>query len=385
MKFGLLINRGASNLGDDIQSYAESLFLPKIDYLVDREFISDFKPKKEDEIVATIMGAWWTRHKWHFPPPKNIYPLWISMHLTNFGPEHIGTPVYDEFLQGIGAKHMKAYGPVGTRDMATLKAFEKLDIPAYFSGCVTLTLPKQKVKKQEKDYILLVDLDKRVEKKLRQQLKGKDIEIKKISNQRESRRTPEQMDDWEFREKETIELLEMYQNAKCVVTRRLHVALPCLAMEVPVLCVHYPKNIRFGPYNEWLHMVKPEDFLKDKYDYDFLNPKPNKKDYLEYRKKLTKQMKDFVAMAKKDNRPIDKVAKTTYTDEEVYRWQYDLMKFALNKWLPASIKMSKELIKHKRENPEKIQKRLYPEQNGSLYLKARRLTGRILRKLGLRS
>ena len=387
MKYGLLINRGARNLGDDIQSYAESLFLPKIDYLVDREFISEFKPKRKDEVVATIMGAWWTRHKWNFPPPKNIYPLWISIHLTNFPPEHIGVPIYDELFHGVGGENLKAYGPVGTRDMATLDVLQKLDIPSYFSGCVTITLPKQKKKKLDKEYILFVDLDPRVEKKLRQQLKGADIEIKKISNDRPTRRTAEEMDDWEFRKKETIELLELYQNAKCVVTRRLHVALPCLAMEVPVLCVHYPKNARFSPYNEWLNMVSPEDFLKGKYDFDFLNPKPNKKDYLPYRKKLIKQMTEFVEMAGKDKRPLEEVVKTTYTDEDVYRWQYDLMKMALNRWLPVSMKMSKQLIKHKRENPAAIQDRLNGKKSTaavSPYIKARRIAGKTLRKVGLK-
>lgn len=383
MKYGLLINRGALNLGDDIQSYAESLFLPKIDYLVDRENISDFKPKRKDEAVAVIMGAWWTRHKWHFPPARNIIPLWISMHLTDYPPEHIGTPIYDELFTGVGGEYMKAYGPVGTRDIATLDAMKNLKIPAYFSGCVTLTLPKQKKKKLKRDYVLLVDLDPRVEAKIRRDLAGSDVDIKKVSNNRSSRRTKEQMDDWKFREKETVELLELYQNARCVVTRRLHVSLPCLAMEVPVLCVHYPKNIRFSPYNEWLHMVSPEDFLKGKYDYDFLNPKPNKTDYLETREKLTQQMKEFVEQSGKDTRPLDQIVRTTYTDEQVIRWQYDLMKFALNKWLPSSIKMSKEIMKLKAERKSLLDQLGKREQ--TVYIRARRLAGKTLRKLGLKS
>lgn len=383
MKYGLLINRGALNLGDDIQSYAESIFLPKIDYMVDRENISDFTPDHKDEVVATIMGAWWTRHKWHFPPSKNIYPLMTSMHLTDYPPEHIGTPIYDELFMGVGGDYMKAYGPVGTRDMATLDALKNLEIPSYFSGCVTLTLPKQKKIKLKKDYVLLVDLDPRVEAKVRKELAGADIEIKKISNNRSKRRTAEQMDDWKFREKETVELLEVYQNARCVITRRLHVALPCLAMEVPVLCVHNPKNIRFSPYNEWLHMVSPNDFLKNKYDYDFLKPKENKKDYLVVRKKLTKQMKDFVAEAGKDKRPLEKVIKTTYTDQEVYEWQYDLMKFTLNKWLPASIRMSKQIIELKAEQ-KKLLAELGRRDKASLYLKSRTVAGKTLRKLGVK-
>ena len=382
MKYGLLVNRGALNLGDDIQSYAESLFLPRIDYLVDREHISDFKPKRKDEAVSVIMGAWWTRHKWHFPPPRNVYPLLISMHLTDYPPERTGSPIFDELFAGVGGEYMKAYGPVGTRDMATLDVMKNLNIPSYFSGCVTLTLPKQKVKKLKKEYILFVDLDPRVEKKIRKQLSGTGIEFKKVSNIRSSRRTADEMDSWDFRKKETVELLELYQNAKCVVTRRLHVALPCLAMEVPVLCVHYPKNIRFSPYNNWLHMVSPEDFLKGKYDYDFLNPKPNKTEHIEIRDKLTKQMTEFVKAAGEDKRPLDQIVKTTYSDQDVLVWQHGLMKAALNKWLPASIKMSKQLIKLKEERKTLLSQ--VGKREETLYLKSRRYAGKTLRKLGLR-
>lgn len=382
MKYGLLVNRGALNLGDDIQSYAESLFLPKIDYMVDREHISDFKPRNKNEAVAVIMGAWWTRHKWHFPPPRNVIPLLISMHLTDYTPEHTGSPIFDELFTGVGGEYMKAYGPVGTRDMATLDVMKNLNIPSYFSGCVTLTLPKQKIKKSKKEYILFVDLDPRVEAKIRKQLAGEDIEFKKVSNIRSKRRTAEEMDSWDFRKKETVELLELYQNAKCVITRRLHVALPCLAMEVPVLCVHFPKNIRFSPYNDWLHMVSPEDFLKGKYDYDFMSPKPNKTTYLKTREKLAKQMTEFVKEAGADKRPLNQVVKTTYSDEDVYRWQYDLMKNTLNKWLPASIKMSKQLIKLKAERKDLLKQ--LGKREETVYVKSRKFAGKTLRKLGLR-
>ena len=73
MKYGVLVNKGTKNLGDDIQSYAESLFYPHVDYMVDRETIDKFKPDKE-EPVGVIMGAWYMWNKWNWPPSKYIVP-----------------------------------------------------------------------------------------------------------------------------------------------------------------------------------------------------------------------------------------------------------------------------------------------------------------------
>lgn len=36
-KYGLIVFKNTDNIGDDIQSYAQSQFLPHIDYVIDRE------------------------------------------------------------------------------------------------------------------------------------------------------------------------------------------------------------------------------------------------------------------------------------------------------------------------------------------------------------
>lgn len=48
MKYGLLYYKDTDNIGDDIQSYATSQFLPRIDYLIDREKIELFTPSKKE-------------------------------------------------------------------------------------------------------------------------------------------------------------------------------------------------------------------------------------------------------------------------------------------------------------------------------------------------
>ena len=43
MKYGLLWYKKTKNIGDDIQTYASEQFIPKTNYMIDRESISDFK------------------------------------------------------------------------------------------------------------------------------------------------------------------------------------------------------------------------------------------------------------------------------------------------------------------------------------------------------
>lgn len=355
MKYGVLVNKGNKNIGDDIQAYASSLFLPSVDYMVDRETIDTFVSDNE-EPVAVIMSAWWMRKKWNWPPSKYIYPKLISMHLTNFSVDTKASPIYDEFLIGLGGGYLNAYGPVGARDMHTLEALKNIDIESYFSGCVTLTLPKQKIAKPAKEYICLVDLDPKVEAKILKGLESFDIDVKIIKHNLAKNRKNETA-IWEYRKKEVIELLTVYQNAKCVITRRLHVALPCLAMEVPVFCIFFKTNIRFSPYKTWLHMVSPDEFLRGEYDYDFMNPKPNLPTYKKTREALIKELNSFVKETKNITKPIDKIKKTTYTEAEKKEWQYNLMKNTLNKWMPQSIKLCEAINELKKENA-KLKKKI---------------------------
>lgn len=58
MKYGVLYRKTTRNIGDDVQSYAEKCFLPRVDYMVDIEDLEGFK-SEDDEPVATIMSAWY--------------------------------------------------------------------------------------------------------------------------------------------------------------------------------------------------------------------------------------------------------------------------------------------------------------------------------------
>ena len=154
IKYGLLVNEKNENLGDDIQSYAEAQFLPRVDVMVDREKLNTFKYGDGTDPVALIMGAWFMWKKWNWPPAKQLVPLNVGYHHFDrekdiFESKSYAIPIYREHYKSVGGDWFKSYGKVGCRDNHTCKVLDEAGIPNYFSGCVTLTLPKQKETKDK--------------------------------------------------------------------------------------------------------------------------------------------------------------------------------------------------------------------------------------------
>lgn len=334
MKYGIVMHTETANLGDDVQTYAAAKLLPQVDYVIDREHLDSFE-SKDGENVAVIMAAWWFWQKWNWPPAPCIVPLLTSMHINNYDIYNRGTPIKDRWVSGPGREYLEAYGPVGVRDESSLEFFKEHGIDSYFSGCITLTLPKQKVTEDAGEYVCIVDLNDTLKSKAMELLKNTGLRVVEISHRCHYRGKEWTLED---RMKKVEETLTLYQNARCVITRRLHVSLPCLAMEVPVLSVvdlSEPGNYtRWLPYSGWLNYVSNKDFKKGKFEYDFVNPPENPNIYKPYREKLIKQVNDFVESTKEYD-GLD-WRKTTYSPQEVLIWQNKLMKETLEQWLHDS-------------------------------------------------
>ena len=331
MKYGILYRKTTKNIGDDIQSYAQLQWLPQLDYLVDIEELDAFK-SDNDEPVATIMSSWYMWQKWNWPPSKDIYPLWIGFHYNDIQRGRPrGMPSKWEYVDnGPGHEYLKKYEPIGCRDYYTQARMDELGIKNYFSGCVTLTLKKRKIVKPEKEYIVVVGVAKPVEKAIIKQMKGTGIEVKVIPPTR-----PEPSTDipWAERQAQVEEMLDLYQNAKCVVTFRLHCSLPSLALGTPVLLVRKGFNsVRFKPYADWLHHAYDEDVIEGKYREWFLNPPPNPDDYLETRYALEKTLTEFIEQAKNETRKASELDRLKVDPDELMKWQNARMKETLHSY-----------------------------------------------------
>ena len=285
MKYGLMYYKATDNLGDDIQTYASMKYLPHIDYYIDREDLSCFVPEKK-EYVSMIMNGWFIHNKLAWPPSPYINPFLISMHFKVLENTDIG----DMYLKGYGGNFLRQYGPVGARDTATKNRLEKNEIDSFFSGCMTLTIKKFcKIHKKKK--ICLVDVSDTVYLKVKENTCSEIEILTHLLNQEETEKKSinERM---QYVEK----ILKKYQESELVITTRLHVALPCVALGTPVIILH--KEIfdedRMGSYFNLFSNYIEEDFLKMDIKTILDKPKKNSKEYLKIKKNLKKRCKDFI-------------------------------------------------------------------------------------------
>ncbi len=361
MEYGLMSYGYTTNLGNEIQSIAARRFLPKIDYYIDHEKLNLFNnPDK----VKMIMNGWYLDCLKSWPPTDSIEPLLISMHFNTS---------FNETKDVISTKESKeyfdSYGPVGCRDYATLDLLESLDIDAYYSGCLTLSLENNEKKESDYKYIVVNSV---ISKDIIDFLKTKtDMDIYDINqesiwsfNKKYLNKMPTSYKLTSFyniKEKFFIgeNILDLYENAVCVITDRVHCAFPCLALKTPVLFVD---TERFAPerlkgIDELVLKAKLDDYKNDYNIFNVDNPPKNPDNYLKLRKNLIKKTKEFTGY-------ISDSYKSDYSDEYIFNKQVNLLtKTALESrnYMKGVIRLSKryeskisKLQKEKKENEEKL-------------------------------
>ena len=277
--FGVL-SYNSINIGDEIQVIAAERFLPRIDEYVLRDAINTFVPKNGKK-TKLIMNAWWLWQKENFVPSDYVEPLMVSMHIR---PE-----IRHYFSKNKKImSYLKEHAPIGCRDMDTCTWLKSIGIPAYFSGCLTLTLLRNNNIPRE-DYILCVDVDKKVVDEIKTRTNRPVYSLTRLLSPY-------------YTTEERIELaklfLRLYHSAHCVVSPCLHAILPSLALQTPALrIIEYPDvmsaNSRFSGFEECCYGMTGEDLIKNKNAYNFDNPPQNPDKYLELRNKLITQCTEF--------------------------------------------------------------------------------------------
>lgn len=258
----------AINIGDYIQAVASEQFFDHIDTYVERERLDEY----QGEPIKMIMNGWYMHEPKHWPPAKNINPLFVAFHINSLAK--------DSLLAPESINYLKKYEPIGCRDLGTVDLLKSKGIDAYFSACMTLTLGyKYKTDKNsgkcyfvDPFYILhsndyatiirnLIELPfyfssvKKIQKKMGKSSSFKDLlalvsfyrEYKKLFDKKlllgaeyiyhESTNFHTQFPTDEDKLNYAKTLVKKYAAASLVVTSRIHCALPCLGLETPVIYV----------------------------------------------------------------------------------------------------------------------------------------------------
>ena len=264
------------NLGDPIQSIAVINLYREMG-ISDEDIIPiekyDAAYYDGEEAIVIMNGAehyeHYAYHTAFLPPSKQLTPVYFSLYLDR----ELNEDVMNNFRQ---------YGPIGCRDMDTLRRLNEKGCGTYLSGCVTMTFPKREKTDKQKS-IFLIDCPASLDKFLPEDIRQNGIKLSATQRIRSlsmsNRITIEETECFHKAAQERLDLLR--DQAKLVITGRYHAAVPAMAMGIPVILVRTSFDPRFEILEQYLPLYTPDNF--DKIDW---NPLPVD---IEKEKKLIKQ------------------------------------------------------------------------------------------------
>lgn len=311
---------GRFNVGDDIQAIAASKLMPRVDDLVIKEEISNYK----GAISRIILNGWFMHNPNNWPPPNSLVPLVISIHVSIIAAK--------KMLTGLGKEFFLNYQPIGCRDKTTLELLRAENIQAYLSSCLTLTLNRNDFigsdNSQTRSGIVITDplyklapkagtweflsrlrrgkwndsiRFRRVRSHLIKQIVGPD-QIQNITYTGHSCVVGD--NSYRMRKQHAFRLLQTYAKARLVITSRIHCALPCLAFGTPVMFIdagleNGSERARLDGLIDLFHCIKfdlstgsielPINYVPG--DLDSIPS--NKLDFLGYRDSIIERCKSF--------------------------------------------------------------------------------------------
>ncbi len=275
-----LLRYSTWNLGDEIQSVAARQFLPRVDRFVDRDRIGSETARLPNR-TRLIMNGWWM-HGGDWPPDSER----LDALVTSVFLETRHEAPRNAFLSPAGIDFLRSNGPIGARDRATMSFLTAHGIPAYFSGCLTLTLHRDP-QATIQDYVVAVDLPPAALSSLRARTARPVVALSSYHEPSMS-----------MGDRFTLAELHLLflQSAACVVTTRLHAFLPSLALETPVLLVTSDGTYdpsRFGGLSDLGSSCSPGEFIGRSVDFDIDDPPPNPQRHLGLRESLISQCAVF--------------------------------------------------------------------------------------------
>lgn len=218
-----------------------------------------------------------------FPLPNNIIPFFWGFHCTD-----------EKVLQYLKPE----YKYFGCRDLETVDAISKWffdqDVKVYMSGCVTMLLPKRE-NAIVKGKVFLVDIRESLRPYIPRYLLEEAVEQTQIFSVQGTE---------ENNIKETFQGIEQWiynyaAQAKLVITSRVHVAIPCTALGIPVIVTADYNNDtdRFSGYEELFHVYKP-------HEYSDIDWEPHVKDFSKLKQMIAMNLKNWINLYKNEQRAV---------------------------------------------------------------------------------
>lgn len=251
-----LLSYSTRNIGDDIQSLAALGNIGRVHDFVDRDNLNGSQSTNK-----IILNGWFAHQtkasrdadalKFSWPPSSSLQPLFVSFHLADKAAPFL--------LTAKGIRYLKKHQPIGCRDHATQALLEKCGIKTEFTGCLTLTLDERKTVPRD-GYVAISDMPKNLSRSVKEYFeKSQDVPAYEISHA-----LSDEVSCPVKRLRLAEDYLNFYAGARFVLTTRLHAALPCIAMGVPVLLATPARDDRrFGGLLQCINTLELELIERD--------------------------------------------------------------------------------------------------------------------------
>lgn len=183
-----------------------------------------------------------------------LYGYRDGLFITNFSPYIIpvflGLSMMSDNILPAEVDYFKRFEPILCRDFHTVQLLRKNQIEAYMGGCLTLTLTtdlfRTKVERKPSN-VYLVDISEKYKEWIPDSFTENAIECSQILDSCEN---PEE----EMRKR----LMLYYVDAALVITTRLHCAMPCVALGIPVVILKDKYSFRFPTLSKFVPIYTEE-------------------------------------------------------------------------------------------------------------------------------
>lgn len=278
------VNR-SQNTGDQIQILAADQFLPRIDMKLDRdcELQNCKKIQEVNDKITMIMNGWFklkaNNKDPQWPPHKKINPLFIGFHIR------------PRFCQKLltTTKYYNAHSPIGCRDNYTLNQLSALGIKTWLSYCVSMTFPERTDRNRNKIVISSKTNIRNIRRVIPRSLLKNSISVSHYVKKNKKSNDA-------FKRQYAKEILDLYRDAKLVITTFLHAALPCIGMGVPVVVLKplRGKKILKNSDDERFSGIKDLTKIYSLNSPRNINWEPEVVDCTEQKDKLIRTIKSFI-------------------------------------------------------------------------------------------
>jgi hypothetical protein len=201
----------STNIGDDVQTIAVTQHLPRVDFYLRREELKSYDGPE----CLLVMNGWFRPTEQNWPPSDKIHPIFFGFHSEP-------VKVLDTYKD-----YLKRHAPIGCRDRGTMIYLQSLGIDAYLSLCATLTF-EPFADRNPKNLFLIDARANFMESSIREALP---LQRRTVSHNFFN-------EDLQWRLSYAKSLMEAYgKTAGMVITNRIHAAMPCVAMGIPVVFI----------------------------------------------------------------------------------------------------------------------------------------------------